>query len=166
MPLNTGRRKTFRSADFFRNECNFYSQVLTRMLDFQKSKHIAHDISFTEVPRCLAFYVDGEHDFLALEDLRPGGYASASRQHGFDLDHCKLLLRALGKYHALSLAIKDQDPEMFKEMRDALEVSVMFVCKIDSNETFLFNFCHRKLTMQTNSRRGIMILRRFRWQYR
>lgn len=38
IPKNIGRRKTFRSADFFRNEINFYNVVLSEFNKFQQAK--------------------------------------------------------------------------------------------------------------------------------
>lgn len=38
IPKNVARRKTFRSADFFRNEINFYNVVMSEFYKFQKEK--------------------------------------------------------------------------------------------------------------------------------
>lgn len=123
MPLNVGRRKTFRSSDFFRNEINFYREILPRMLAFQSRRNLADDSDrLSELPRCLAAHCDGETDFLALEDLRPAGYRSASRQDGLDLAHCRLIIRTLGKFHAMTLAIRDQEPDLLAEMLQFIEV--------------------------------------------
>ena len=72
---------------------------------------------------CLYSYCDGEHDFIALEDLRPDGYAAASRQDGLDLNHSLILMKALGRFHALSLALKHQEPDVFKGLLNYIEVN-------------------------------------------
>lgn len=92
-------------------------------MQFQIDHGVTGENSLTEVPKCLAVYCDGENDFLALEDLRPGGYRPASRQNGLDLMHCQMIIKKLGKFHALSLAIKDQDPQLFNDMIKYVEVS-------------------------------------------
>lgn len=123
MPQNEGRCKTFRSADFFRNECQFYEHVLPAMMEFQSNRGVlGTKAAFTEVPKCLFAFTDGEHDFIALEDLSPAGYSSAPRQEGIDFDHSRILMQTLGKFHAISLAIGDQDPELLQRMIDSLEV--------------------------------------------
>ena len=38
MPQNVGRRKTFRSSDFFRNEANFYNTVIKGFNEFQDNR--------------------------------------------------------------------------------------------------------------------------------
>lgn len=66
---------------------------------------------------------DGENDFIVLEDLSPAGYMTADRTEGLDFDHCAAVLQTLGRFHALSFAMKDQDPEGFKTV-----VSYVKVC--------------------------------------
>lgn len=127
MPDNIGRRKTFRSTDFFRNEINFFTGVLPRFMDFQARRNIEAPVAFTEIPKCVASLVDGQNDFIVLEDLAVDGYAAPNRQDGLDLAHCKLLMKTLGKLHGISLAIKDQEPELFKKCIDSVEVNFFLV---------------------------------------
>ncbi|KAG4079925.1 hypothetical protein HA402_006237 [Bradysia odoriphaga] len=119
MPKSLSRRKTFRSAGFFRNECRFYEVVLRKFAEFQEAKGFPDE--FSRVASCYATVVDGENDFLALEDLSRDGYKTADRTNGLDFYHCKEILTALGKFHAVSLAIKDQEPEEFKRIVGAIE---------------------------------------------
>lgn len=124
MPENIGRRKTFRSENFFRNECNFYSKVVPHFMDFQQKRNIVEPIAFTDVPRCYAVYCDGQNDFIAMEDLFIYGFATVNRQDGLNLEQCKLLITTLGKFHAVSMAIKDQEPERFNEIINSVEVNL------------------------------------------
>lgn len=161
MPRNIGRLKTFRSSDFFRNECNFYKEVLPRMMQFQADRGISGANFLTEVPKCLAVHCDGENDFLALEDLRPGGYRPASRQNGLDLMHCQLIIKKLGKFHAISLAIKDQEPQLFVDMIKYVEVSVwinVWDVNVHGFKTIWFLQHTRKPTILGSSRTGITTL--------
>lgn len=111
IPKNVGRRKTFRSADFFRNEINFYNVVMSEFYKFQKEKQPKKP--FDDISKCLAAYSDGVNDFVALEDLKQFGYGSASRQDGVALAECILCMQNIGRFHAMSLAMKDQRPETF-----------------------------------------------------
>lgn len=123
MPQNVGRCKTFRAADFFRNEANFYKLVLPNMRDFQAKRGVlGTQAAFVEVPKCLFTYIDGVNDFIAMEDLSADGFASASRQTGIDFEHCRLIMTTLGKFHAVSLAIGDQEPRLLADMIGDLEV--------------------------------------------
>lgn len=86
IPKNVGRRKTFRSADFFRNEINFYNVVMSEFNNFQNSKQLKRP--FDETSKCLAAYSDGVNDFIAMEDLNQFGYDAASRLAGVSLPEC------------------------------------------------------------------------------
>lgn len=52
--------------------------------------------------------MDGDNDFIALEDLPCDGFKTADRSNGLDYAHCKQIMTVLGKFHAISLAIRDQ----------------------------------------------------------
>lgn len=54
IPKNVGRRKTFRSDDFFRNEINFYEHVLKACLDNQTNAvltSVGKEKLFNAIPR-------------------------------------------------------------------------------------------------------------------
>ncbi|XP_063216108.1 uncharacterized protein LOC134527388 [Bacillus rossius redtenbacheri] len=119
LPPNIGRRKTFRSLDFFGNEVAFYEKVLSKFMAFQEKKKPKHP--FIEIPGFYKALVDGENDFISLEDLAPAGYKSTSRLEGLDYAHTSMAMKILARFHALSFAIRDQEPDMFREMVDSLQ---------------------------------------------
>uniref|UniRef100_A0A8W7PPW8 CHK kinase-like domain-containing protein n=1 Tax=Anopheles coluzzii TaxID=1518534 RepID=A0A8W7PPW8_ANOCL len=114
IPKNVGRRNTFRSADFFRNEANFYNVVLKELYRFQDARKPANP--FKDINPCYVAYTDGVNDFVAMEDLGQYGYKTASRAEGVGLEECKRCMRSLGRFHALSLAMKEQEPDRFHEI--------------------------------------------------
>ncbi|XP_055541041.1 uncharacterized protein LOC129727327 [Wyeomyia smithii] len=119
IPKNVGRRKTFRSADFFRNEINFYNIVMKEFYKFQEEKQPNNP--FDESSKCLGAFTDGVHDFIAMEDLNQFGYGSVRRQDGVALPECMLCMQTLGRFHALSLAMKDQRPDKFHLLVKSIE---------------------------------------------
>lgn len=114
IPKNIARRKTFRSSEFFANEINFYAHVLPAMLEFQKSKNISEP--FNSYTKVFAYAIDGENDIIALEDATIENYGNPVRQDGINLDHCKTVLKTFAKFHAISMAFRDQHPEKFEEI--------------------------------------------------
>jgi hypothetical protein len=84
-------------------------------LDFQEVKKDAK-YPFDEVATCLASYYDGEDDFIILENLTPYGYYTVDRQNSMDINVARLIMRTLGRFHALSFVIRDQSPKMFEEL--------------------------------------------------
>ncbi|XP_063225241.1 uncharacterized protein LOC134532600 isoform X2 [Bacillus rossius redtenbacheri] len=75
------------------------------------------------------FYDTIEKDVLILEDLKATGFEMADRQAGLDLAHCRLVVEALARFHAISLAMLDRQElqtgalreVMFKESNKKLE---------------------------------------------
>ncbi|KAL7015018.1 hypothetical protein ACKWTF_016247 [Chironomus riparius] len=119
-PKSIARRKTFRSADFFRNEINFYNCVISKFIEFQSVKKDAK-YPFNEMSTCLVSHVDGENDFLVMENLNMCGYHTTSRQQAMDINLCRLIMQTLGRFHGLSFIIRDQSPQLFDEMAASLE---------------------------------------------
>ncbi|XP_073833395.1 uncharacterized protein [Musca autumnalis] len=119
MPDNLARRKVFRSADFFRNEINFYLKVVPAWEEFQKRRQPKNP--FTEYPKCYASHCDGENDFVALEDVSFLGYGSPDRQGYITLEECLLTMRTLGRFHGISLALNALEPELFEKTGKCLE---------------------------------------------
>lgn len=117
IPKNVARRKTFRSNDFFENEIIFYEKVWPELSKFKSSK-LPNDPP--EVPTMLATFHDGENDFIALEDVSFYGFNNMDRSKGVNYEHTVAFLQILAKFHALSLAYKDQHPEKFLEIASAL----------------------------------------------
>lgn len=119
-PKSIGRKKTFRSSEFFRNEINFYEIVLKRFMEFQSAKKDAK-YPFKEVADCMVSHIDGDNDFLALENLNPYGYESTSRQEAMNINLSRLIMQTLGRFHALSFVMRDQSPKVFEEISQVLE---------------------------------------------
>uniref|UniRef100_A0A1B0FD05 CHK kinase-like domain-containing protein n=1 Tax=Glossina morsitans morsitans TaxID=37546 RepID=A0A1B0FD05_GLOMM len=119
MPQNMARRAVFRSADFFRNEINFYAHVIPAWERFQKRR--SPQRAFKEYPVCYASYCDGENDFIALEDVNVFGYSSPIRQECISLEECVLTMSTLGRFHGISLAFSELEPEEFEKTCKCLE---------------------------------------------
>ncbi|KAK0169081.1 hypothetical protein PV327_002827 [Microctonus hyperodae] len=117
LPRNLGRRKTYRSTDFFYNEIIFYSKIVPVFDKFLKSKNQSH---LFRVPKCLSYVLDGENDFIVLEDVSVYGFGAASRQNTLSLDECKSILRGMGRFHGISFAHKDQHETEFYNVADQL----------------------------------------------
>ncbi|XP_065362815.1 uncharacterized protein LOC135956300 [Calliphora vicina] len=119
MPDNMARRKLFRSADFFRNEINFYLKVIPAWEAFQKKRNPKNP--FNEYPICYATHCDGENDFVALQDVNFLGYGAPNRQDYISLEECLLTMRTMGRFHGISLALQALEPNEFESVAKCLE---------------------------------------------
>lgn len=77
---------------------------------------------FNEYPK-LYNTVDTEcHECLLLEDLSVRGFIMLDKnKEEVTADHVNLVLRGIAKFHAISFALKDQQPKQFKEIIPHLE---------------------------------------------
>ncbi|XP_034826517.1 uncharacterized protein [Maniola hyperantus] len=118
IPKNVCRRLTYRSDEFFRNEINFYQKVIPKLLEFQANKNVTDP--FTGFTKLFLAYSDGLNDVICLEDANVEGFGTTSRQEGIDFEHCKVTMKALAQYHALTFAMKDQKPDLLNRISDAV----------------------------------------------
>ncbi|CAB0038906.1 unnamed protein product [Trichogramma brassicae] len=117
LPNNIGRRKTYRNAEFFKNEINFYVEIVPAFEKFLKSKNQS---SFLVLPDFLDYHLDGEEDFIALKDASPLGFGPSSRQNCPSYDEFVNILLVMARFHAVSFAYKDQNREHFKTLASSL----------------------------------------------
>lgn len=94
-----------------------YSKVLPYFRAFEKSKGVnIEGNGFAEYPKCYRTIDVKPDECLMLEDLRNRDFEMINRHtNEMTVDHVRLYLQALAKYHAVSLAMKDQRPEKFQE---------------------------------------------------
>ncbi|KAG8041085.1 hypothetical protein G9C98_002073 [Cotesia typhae] len=117
LPDNLGRRKTFRSAEFFRNEITFYTKVMPLFRSFLTSKNQNHLLL---VPDCYAHILDGENDFIVFEDVTVRGFGPASRQSTLSIEEFELILKAMARFHGVSFACKANDSKKFSDVSNQL----------------------------------------------
>ncbi|OAD59667.1 hypothetical protein WN48_08775 [Eufriesea mexicana] len=109
LPKNIGRRNTYRSPEFFHNENAFYTK-------FQKFLTEKCQTQVLCIPRYFGSIIDGENDYIALQDVTVLGYKPIARQNCLTEDQCIMILKAIAKFHAISFAFKNQKKEKFMEI--------------------------------------------------
>ncbi|XP_030040535.2 uncharacterized protein LOC115455887 [Manduca sexta] len=118
IPKSKSRRLTFKSHEFFKNEINFYEKVLPELITFQSGRNVAEP--YDKYVNLFLAYSDGTNDVICLEDASLENFGCAVRQEGIDYEHCKITFKVLAKFHALSFAMKDQQPEKFQKISTEL----------------------------------------------
>lgn len=95
----------------------FLSQIIPAFDEFTASKGQSR---LLVVPQCLAAVVDGENDYLVLQDVSVQGYGPVARLNTLNLNELNVLLRAMANFHAVSFAYKDQNAKGFQNLADKL----------------------------------------------
>ncbi|EAT35124.1 AAEL012683-PA [Aedes aegypti] len=135
-PINDARRQQFGSMPIFDREVTAYSNLLPIMYEFQREKGITEEmnIGFFNAPQCYLAYVDApkEESVIIMDDLRLKDYRMWNKMVPVNYEHARLLMIQLGRLHAVSLALKDQRPEVFEQFKVPDPLSAM----MGANEGF------------------------------
>lgn len=132
-PENAARRAQFFSRPCFLREIYMYETVLPYFREFEQSKGvIADENGFNEYPKCYRTITDEPNESVLLEDLSIRSFTMIDRfTEDVSVDHVRLVMKCLGKFHAISFALKDQLPEKFDEL--AAPLNEIFIRKDDKN---------------------------------
>ncbi|XP_058454340.1 uncharacterized protein LOC131432220 [Malaya genurostris] len=121
-PQNELRRKQFFIRSSYDREISVYNEIFPMMMEFQLSKGLKPSESFHQVPHCLGTSFVDHEEAIFMRDLREEGFRMVDRQKDMSLEHFQLMVRALARLHATSLALKDQHPERMKRFIDMPEI--------------------------------------------
>lgn len=116
-PENALRRQALGTMLLFEREVFIYAELLPEFAKFQRENYLK--IGFYEFPKCYLAEFDKEKDeaVIIMEDLRDAGYKLINKNIPIDYEHAKLSFAALGRLHAISIAMKEKNPEIFKRFK-------------------------------------------------
>lgn len=99
-----------------------FAQVLPYFRKFEESKGVLlEENGFIEYPKCYRTVDKDLEECILLEDLSVRGFSIVDRfTANITADHVYLIMKTLGKFHAISFALKDQQPEKFNEFASNL----------------------------------------------
>lgn len=106
----------------FPKEIEVYQHLLPRFVK-QYALVLNEDIQLS--PKCLKTSLRDPENLLILDDLCSRGYRTANRLQGLNIQHAKLALGALAKFHAAS-AVYYQQVRQLPLLSDALTYQVLF----------------------------------------
>lgn len=83
---------------------------------------ILDENGFIEYPKCYRCVDIDPSECILLEDMGVRGFSIIDRYtEETTFDHVRLVLQSLAKFHAISFAVKDQQPDKFKELSSELK---------------------------------------------
>lgn len=124
-PSNAARRKAYNSAQHFTREKYMLEIVLPAFEVFQQTTEQSLQI-FRNYPICKAASSRLEDEYILLDDLKAIGFDNVHRPSPMDIDRCRFVLEHLARLHAISFAMKDQQPQQFSQLTDELK-EIIFV---------------------------------------
>ena len=127
-PLNEARRQQFETMEIFEREVLMYNKLLPLMFAYQEAKGVSRGDGFFSIPKCYHAHYDGQsaEAIIVMEDLRLNHYSMFNKDKPVDYEHARLTMEQLGRYHAVSLAMKHDRPEQFEQfkMLDSMKESM------------------------------------------
>ncbi|XP_055307283.1 uncharacterized protein LOC129571502 isoform X2 [Sitodiplosis mosellana] len=120
-PSDEYRRKQFHVRKCFLREIYIYEKILPYFREFQEDRDIlVNEDGFHEY--CLCYKsIDAEPiECLFLQDLSKLSFSMVDKRE-VTVEHILLVMNLLGKFHAVSYAIKDQQPDQFSEIVNKLQ---------------------------------------------
>ena len=118
-PLNEIRRKEFNSGIVFEREIYIYENILPIFSKFQREKGLSTEEGFHNYPKCYGTYSNAEKcDYaILMDDLRQQQYQMFDKLKTLTISHAKLSMEAWAKLHAITFALREQNPEIFCKLK-------------------------------------------------
>ncbi|KAF5302536.1 hypothetical protein FQR65_LT00908 [Abscondita terminalis] len=113
-PVTKLHREVIDVGDAFAREAYMYAKVLPEFQNIQKEKNVKH--VFAPFAKCYVSNLDKNEETLLLENMKLYGYRSINHRLPIDYEHTTFLIKALGKLHALSFALREHKPELFQTL--------------------------------------------------
>lgn len=121
--------------------CFLFTKVLSLFEEFQLSKGVNPTKNgFNEYPKCYSTIRMELSESVFLKDLKIRNFEMVKRKQPITYDQMSLCMRALGKFHAISLALKDQESEKFKQLTGLLFEQSLIVYQTDFKKHFVAMF--------------------------
>ncbi|KAL3277100.1 hypothetical protein HHI36_012458 [Cryptolaemus montrouzieri] len=86
-------------------------------------------VTLNYIPKVFWICDEDLHETLIMDNLKHKGYQPWDRTKPMNLEHVLMVMKSLGRHHALSLALKDQKADEFSEITGVLTNIWIEFCK-------------------------------------
>ncbi|KAK5642400.1 hypothetical protein RI129_008567 [Pyrocoelia pectoralis] len=104
-------RQIFPIREMYQREIFVYNEIFSEFLKIQREKKLTE--GFQSFPKIYLTSSDNLQEALLMENMKKKGFKHINHRVGIDYPHALLVMKELGKFHALSYAMRDQKPEIF-----------------------------------------------------
>jgi hypothetical protein len=112
-------REKMSMKNIFINEICFYNTTFPTFIRFQNERGVEQP--FDSVPKCYGTFIGNNKEIIVLENLKKSGYALWDKKIPMTRKHINMVVKAYGKFHAISVAMKDQEPEKYQQLIDSFK---------------------------------------------
>ncbi|XP_022909730.2 uncharacterized protein [Onthophagus taurus] len=118
-PNNELYRTLLKVSLLYTREAYVYEHVFPIFKNFQLEKKILKP--FQEYPQLIFTTLEPMIESIVMEDMKSIGYSMTNRQEPLGLNYIKLVMKTYAKFHAISYALRDQKPDVFKTLTGNVE---------------------------------------------
>ncbi|XP_069681747.1 uncharacterized protein [Periplaneta americana] len=140
--INTVCSEVLFSPLHFKNEITFCNRVYPVFENLLKRKHPEAVRAPIPVPKYYRATGDGTNDVIIMEDLSENGFFMLNCLEAMGFSELELVMREIGRFHAFSLVLKSQNPDLFNELRSSVFDPVF---QNSIGEEILFHIYHNVL---------------------
>jgi len=124
-PPTEFQREIFDTPYTFRKEIFMYENIIPYYQKLEKEMGLKEDQVFDILPKYyqsrLSLSPDVDFDdnaVILMENLKMRDYYNGDRAKGYDLEHSRVAIRAMARFHALGMATKYKRPEYFEVLKE------------------------------------------------
>lgn len=113
-PRNEGFRKFAPVDKVYIRENYMYEKVLPEFTKFQEKRGVLEP--FKSYAKCYFTSSEIMNEALVMENMKEHGFFLRDRHHSLNSEDVMIVMREYGKFHAISYALRDQEPELWQEL--------------------------------------------------
>ncbi|KAK4884192.1 hypothetical protein RN001_000463 [Aquatica leii] len=132
-PAEPGIRNFFSVREMFKTETYIYNKIIPEFIKIQIENNICN--IFQPFVKFYDYTLTEFNEVIVMDDMTCLGYVAHDVQKYVDYEHALMYMQTIGKFHALSLAIQDKKPDLFRE------------CKINTEDSVITNSEHMRKTI-------------------
>ncbi|KAL0109401.1 hypothetical protein PUN28_014462 [Cardiocondyla obscurior] len=124
-PPTEFQQKIFDSPYTFKKEIFMYENIIPHYQELEREMGLKENEVFNILPKYyksrLSLNPDIDFDnnaVILMENLKVLGYYTSDRVKGCDLEHSKVAIRAMARFHALGMVSKYKRPEYFEVLKE------------------------------------------------
>ncbi|CAG9772707.1 unnamed protein product [Ceutorhynchus assimilis] len=112
-------RKKTPIKEVFDREMFMYSKVFPEMKQFQLER--STEAPFMKFAKCYSVFNENQKEAIILQNLKYLEYDLHDRKVPQNLEHVLFVFENYGKFHAISMAMKKQTPELFEKLTENMD---------------------------------------------
>lgn len=118
-PISPIKRAVLGTNETFSKEVLAYRTILPAIHDLQTKHGLTKENGFFAVPKCYGTYAnESTGDFvIIMQDIRELGFEMVDKFNPLDVDHAVAVMQQLGRFHAVSMALQRQQPDVFEQFK-------------------------------------------------